>query len=59
MKMVERLREQTKVDLLTELSTRYELLERTLNLEKRKIDKAAAAISLKIANRREKQCIQH
>ena len=59
MEMVERLREQKKVDLLTELSTRYELLERTLNLEKRKIDKAAAAISLRIANRREEQCTQH
>ena len=57
--MIKRLRTHQKVDLLTELNARYELLERTLNLEKRKIERASTAISLKIANRGEKQCTQH
>ncbi|WP_297433539.1 TolC family protein [Sulfurimonas sp.] len=57
--MIKRLRIHQTVDLLAEFNARYELLERTLNLEKRKIDRASTVISLEIANRGEKQCTQH
>ena len=57
--MIQRLREHKKVDLLTQLNAQYELLQRTLNLEKRTIDKEATAISLKIAHRGVKECTQH
>jgi outer membrane protein TolC len=57
--MIKRLRQHQKVDLLTQLNAEYELLERTLNLEKREIDKASTALSLQIANRGLNQCTQH
>jgi outer membrane protein TolC len=57
--MIQRLREHQKVDLLTQLNAEYELLQRTLNLEKRAIDKALTARSLQLANRGLNQCTQH
>ena len=57
--MIKRLREHKKVDLLTQLNAQYELLQRTLNLEKRTIDKKATAIALEIAHRGVEACTQH
>ena len=57
--MIQRLREHKKVDLLTQLNAQYELLQRTLNLEKRTIDKKATAIALEIAHRGVEACTQH
>ncbi|WP_353661658.1 TolC family protein [Hydrogenimonas sp. SS33] len=56
--MVKRLRKYRKVDLLAQLNAQYELMERTLNLEKRKIERAATMMSLKISERGPQQCTQ-
>jgi len=58
-KMINRLRENSKIDLISKLNSQYELLKNMLDLEKREIDRAATAISLKIANRGVEQCTQH
>ena len=57
-RMVKRLREHNKIDLITELNSRYEAMKHVLELQKRKIEKASTAISLKISGRGERECNQ-
>jgi outer membrane protein TolC len=58
-KMIERLRKEQKVDLITQLNSEYELLQRTLNIELHQIDTAYETISLRILERGMKECTQH
>lgn len=57
--MVMRLRQNQRVDVLSELNTRYELLQRKLNLAQRAVDISFQAESLTIANKGVNQCTQH
>lgn len=57
--MLKRLREEQKVDALTQLNAEYELLQRTLNIETRKIDAAYERASLNILHRGMDQCSPH
>ena len=57
--MLKRLRDEQKVDLLTQLNAEYELLQRTLNIETRSIDAAYERASLKISHRGMEECSQH
>ena len=59
MDMLARLREKQKIDGITQLSAQYELLERALNMEIRKIDAAFENASLQILNRGINQCSPH
>jgi outer membrane protein TolC len=57
--MLDRLRKEQRVDLLTRLNAEYELLQRTLNIETRKVDTAFERTSLSILQRGIKECTQH
>jgi outer membrane protein TolC len=57
--MIMRLRENQRVDMLRELNTKYELLQRKLNLADREVDINFQKVSLTITNRGVKQCTQH
>lgn len=57
--MLTRLREKQEIDSITQLSAKYELLERTLNMEIRNTDAAFESASLHILNRGINQCSPH
>lgn len=57
--MIERLRKEQKVDLITQLNSEYELLQRMLNIQLHQIDTAYETISLRILERGMKECTQH
>ncbi|MBU0631661.1 TolC family protein [bacterium] len=57
--MLSRLREEQKVDALTQLNAEYELLQHTLNIQTRKIDAAYERASLNILHRGMDQCSPH
>lgn len=57
--MLHRLREEQNVDLLTQLTSEYELLKQALSLHIREIDASFEKISLNILNRGVDKCAQH
>jgi outer membrane protein TolC len=57
--MLDRLRKERQVDLLTRLNAQYELLGRILNMQVRKVDAAYERISLDILQRGMKECTRH
>jgi len=59
LQMVMRLRENQRVNILSELNSRYELLQRKLNLAQREVDIGFQKVSLTITNRGVSQCTQH
>lgn len=59
LQMVMRLRENQRVNMLSELNSKYELLQRKLNLAQREVDIGFQKVSLTITNRGISQCTQH
>lgn len=57
--MLHRLREEQNIDLLTQLTSEYELLKHALSLHTREIDASFEKISLNILNRGVDKCTQH
>lgn len=57
--MLYRLREEQNIDLLTQLTSEYELLKHALSLHTREIDASFEKISLNILNRGVDKCTQH
>ncbi len=57
--MLSRLRVKQKVDSITYMNSEYELLERALNIETRKIDSSFESMSLRILNKGIDKCSPH